>query len=398
MNQTPDPHRRPPTGRPPEQRPRYPQNNQGAPHRTGSDPSGQRPTPTPVQNVRAERRAKQRTTLLAIFVVIALTLCLVIGLIFSELKTSVDDLNDKNGNKTSENTSSTTSASESNTTTTTANAMEMTVVQKNRTDMGTGDLILVDADHAYTFPSSTTHLISLYGNIPYAEGTTTRLYQLRKTYSLERTTHEALNKMMQDFYTQFGSGEIIVNWAYRSLSDQQSQYDEYVKDYPGYTDSQIKELLRGVVDTPGYSEHHLGTCVDLKISSEAGNKALESNSAYFSWLTENCWKYGFIFRSPANGSNSPSDSYNPYYFRYIGLPHAYYIHQNGICLEKYLDILRTSTSPTGEHLEISPDGGTTYEVYYVSASGNITDVKVPKNYPYTISGDNDSGFIVTVTK
>ena len=94
--------------------------------------------------------------------------------------------------------------------------------------------------------------------------------------------HEALNKMMQDFYTQFSSGEIIVNWAYRSLSDQQSQYDEYVKDYPGYTDSQIKELLRGVVDTPGYSEHHLGTCVDLKISSEAGNKALETNSAYFS--------------------------------------------------------------------------------------------------------------------
>ena len=38
-----------------------------------------------------------------------------------------------------------------------------------------------------------------------------------------------------------------------------------------------------------------------------------------------------------------------------------------------------------------------YEVYYVEATADGTmSVPVPENYPYTISGDNMKGFIVTV--
>ena len=37
-----------------------------------------------------------------------------------------------------------------------------------------------------------------------------------------------------------------------------------------------------------------------------------------------------------------------------------------------------------------------YEIYYVPMTGDSTTVSVPKNYKYTISGDNVGGFIVTV--
>ena len=90
-------------------------------------------------------------------------------------------------------------------------------------------------------------------------------------------------------------------------------------------------------------------------------------------------------------------SYEPYHFRYVEIPHAYYIVNNGLCLEEYLEQLSTTTSPEGEHLTISVDGGATYEVYYVKASGGTTEVPVPADYPYTVSGDNMNGFIVTVT-
>ena len=47
------------------------------------------------------------------------------------------------------------------------------------------------------------------------------------------------------------------------------------------------------------------------------------------------------------------------------------------------------------------DDGRSYEIYFVPA-GNALDpsvaVPVPSNYPYTISGNNYSGFVVTVTR
>ena len=81
----------------------------------------------------------------------------------------------------------------------------------------------------------------------------------------------------------------------------------------------------------------------------------------------------------------------------MDIPHAYYMTENGLCLEEYLDELATTTSPDGTHLTIEVDGGSTYEVYYVKASGGTTEVPVPADYPYTVSGDNMNGFIVTVT-
>ena len=42
--------------------------------------------------------------------------------------------------------------------------------------------------------------------------------------------------------------------------------------------------------------------------------------------------------------------------------------------------------------------GGSYEVYFVPATPGTTRVPVPVGYDYTLSGDGESGFIVTVSK
>ena len=89
----------------------------------------------------------------------------------------------------------------------------------------------------------------------------------------------------------------------------------------------------------------------------------------------------------------------------MGIPHATYIEQNGLCLEEYVALLKNNHSTTNgtnvKMLSVDTDGNgqANYGVYYVPAqtAGDITAVPVPKDHAYTISGDNIGGFIVTVT-
>ena len=280
--------------------------------------------------------------------------------------------------------------------------MKMTALQLTDKDISTGNLQLINADRAYVFPTHTSNLVNVFDNRPYItldNGTKTRVYKVRNgNQALDKTALQALNDMINAFYEQYKTTDMLVTWAHRTFEEQQDLYDLYVADYPGYSDAQIKQLLKSQVDTAGYSEHHLGTAVDLKLYTDSGvTYTLDDEPGYFSWLKQNCWKYGYIHRYPSEKAAVTGVSYEPYHFRYVEIPHAYYIVNNGLCLEEYLEQLSTTTSPEGEHLTISVDGGAIYEVYYVKASGGTTEVPVPADYPYTVSGDNMNGFIVTVT-
>jgi D-alanyl-D-alanine carboxypeptidase len=83
---------------------------------------------------------------------------------------------------------------------------------------------------------------------------------------------------------------------------------------------------------PGTSEHELGICVD--ISSEEGDNA--SAGEVWSWLDENCWKYGFIKRYPNNKSQITGVRGEPWHYRYVGTEAAEEIMEKGVTLEEYL--------------------------------------------------------------
>ncbi len=132
------------------------------------------------------------------------------------------------------------------------------------------------------------------------------------------------------------------------------------------------------------------------VYAELSDTKYPNGQALSDWLNANAHKYGFVRRytedkKPITGHEGSIGQY-----RYVGYPHSHIMKQKNFCLEEYLEELKKYTF--GEnHLTITGEDGHTYEIYYVKHAGDNTNVPVPASLPYTVSGNNTDGFIVTVT-
>ena len=242
-------------------------------------------------------------------------------------------------------------------------------------DTKKGDLLIVNKNSAaFDFTANTeSRLVSMTNEIPSADGTP--LYSLRNAdMKASRAALTALNKMIEDFYAQSNNKaaatKLYIWSAYRSLDAQNAL---------------------GTSTKGGYSDFHTGNL--FEITYDNSSTSISQNNAY-DWLFQNAYKYGFIMRYPEAKSSITGVSDFDNAFRYVGIVHATYMYEMGLCLEEYVSSLRsyTETSP----LYISVDG-TIYEVYYMSASvEGETVIKTNFKNGTTISGDNAGGFIVTV--
>ena len=247
-------------------------------------------------------------------------------------------------------------------------------IDKNTSEIGAGDLVLIDKDHIYKFPSMT--LDTLYGNMSSS-------YQIsNSSLSLKLSAINALNKMMDAFAAETGFTNAIVTSAYRSFDTQNGLYESYPNS----------------AAMPGCSDYHTGVTFMLEgyIDDASGIFSL-SNRQEGSWLKGNAAKYGFIFRFPSEKKSITG--YNlPWQLRYVGVPHATYMLENDLCLEEYLALLAESYRYSDTHLTVNCADGMTYEIFYVEgADEGIVKLPVPSNRDYTVSGDNIGGFIVAVT-
>ena len=255
----------------------------------------------------------------------------------------------------------------------------------SQADMHKGYLILVNYQNAYSFDTD-FKMKTIYGN-------KNLCYKVRDTLvQVESTVLDQLNAMMEAFEKDTGKHDILVNSTIRTKEEQeeiyQSRVDEYGEDYAAE-----------YVSLPGYSEHHTGLALDLTVYDD-NNQAhsFDEATSYPEWLNSNGQKWGFIQRYKADKIDITKISYESWHYRYVGKPHAFYMNKNSLCLEEYIDALRGFTFD-GKHLQITDDEGANWEIYFVKASSDgDTEVPVPKNYPYTVSGNNVDGFIVTVQK
>ncbi|MGP0584420.1 M15 family metallopeptidase [Paenibacillus timonensis] len=157
----------------------------------------------------------------------------------------------------------------------------------------------------------------------------------------------------------------------------------------GYRDEQKQDELYRQMGSKlalpaGYSEHNLGLSLDIGSSQAEMNVAPEGQ-----WLKENAWKYGFILRYPDDKTAITGIQFEPWHFRYVGLPHSAIIHENGLVLEQYMDYLK-------EHKSVSLTvQGHNYQVFYYPVSKDQT-IRVPAQGKYELSGNNMDGIIVTV--
>ncbi|MDE5835322.1 MAG: M15 family metallopeptidase [Ruminococcus sp.] len=201
--------------------------------------------------------------------------------------------------------------------------------------------------------------------------------------------YEPMASMIFDFYDATQISNILIYGAYRSTEFQQSLYEADL------IETGAEESTR--VAKAGYSEHESGLAFDFTTFPDYDYQG----QGEYSWFTENCYKYGFIMRYPENKEQLTKIQYEPWHFRYVGLPHAYYMTKNNLCLEEYIDMVITKYYyQANEHLEFTDDSGNEYEVYFVLSddASDVTTIPVPTGKKFEVSGTNVNGFIVTVYK
>jgi zinc D-Ala-D-Ala carboxypeptidase len=106
--------------------------------------------------------------------------------------------------------------------------------------------------------------------------------------------------------------------AYRSFDTQSALKTEYKQTYGSGANTFSADQ--------GYSEHQLGTAVDL--TDKAGDAAQTSfkDSQAYTWLQNNAYKYGFELSYP---SGNDYYIYEPWHWRFVGIDLATDLHTKG---------------------------------------------------------------------
>ena len=118
--------------------------------------------------------------------------------------------------------------------------------------------------------------------------------------------------------------------AYRSWQTQNTMYKNRLKKNHGKDD--------GWVSKAGASDHQTGLGADVIPKSwikAAGMNSKMAKEPECQWMAEHCSEYGFIIRYPEDKEDVTEIHYEPWHVRYVGIPAATYIMENGLCLEEF---------------------------------------------------------------
>lgn len=110
--------------------------------------------------------------------------------------------------------------------------------------------------------------------------------------------------------------ELLIASAYRSFGTQASLKSNYSVSY-GSGANQFSA-------DQGYSEHQLGTTVDLTTSEIGAVFSKFADSDAYLWLQDNAWKFGFVLSYPENNTYY---KFEPWHWRYVGKALAKFLHE-----------------------------------------------------------------------
>ncbi len=131
---------------------------------------------------------------------------------------------------------------------------------------------------------------------------------------------------------------LFVREGYRTYQDQKQILEERIQQYrdEGYSRSEAKKLAEEYVAIPGTSEHELGIAVDINADTSKC-----SSDAVYTWLADNAYRYGFIKRYPEDKVEITGAKNEPWHYRYVGVEAAQEIQEKGLCLEEYIELLKS---------------------------------------------------------
>lgn len=143
-------------------------------------------------------------------------------------------------------------------------------------------------------------------------------------YQMQPAASAALTQMFAAA-TAAGAGAMEAQSSYRSYSAQAADHAALVaRDGLTVADNESARA--------GYSEHQTGLAVDIApVPSDGCNLEIcFGNMSQGKWLAANAWRFGYLLRYPADKVAITGYQYEPWHFRYIGIPLATEMHNEGV--------------------------------------------------------------------
>lgn len=155
-------------------------------------------------------------------------------------------------------------------------------------------------------------------------------------YQVDARCVDALEQMLADCRAAGFSPAVCS--AYRTEQEQRLLFNRETARWMalGMPLTEAQRAAAKSTAVPGTSEHQTGLAVDLVDSNYWGLDEAQASMPAQKWLMEHCWEYGFILRYPSDKEAVTGIVYEPWHYRYVGLQAARTIHEQGLCLEEYL--------------------------------------------------------------
>ena len=220
-------------------------------------------------------------------------------------------------------------------------------------DVNTGNLVLADKEHKYSYEFSDSDLE------PWG------------AYRDEHCEKNENNKNINGYYMNDKSAMKLKKEAMAAAHNMLVDAEAAVKK---------DDIL--IAFTYGYNEKNseeFNTALMFTLANYDGDTI---DAEYTKWLDANATSYGFV--KTLEGAA----------YRYVGVEHAKYMADQKLTLADYIAYLKENTNHE-KGLQLTGADGETYYVYYVTAKSGDS-IKVPAKGDYTISGTNEGGVIVTV--
>ena len=239
----------------------------------------------------------------------------------------------------------------------------------NNTSLCEGGLMLVNAWHFVPDYFSEDNLISV-GN---ASG-----WDIPVTDSSIRLFPDAFNALQSIYNDAVAGGltDYIVREAYRSNERQTELFTARMDALSDkYSGTILTEQAKKTVNYPGTSEYQTGLSFRMRLYNSkdpAVAKQKFQQTEQGKWFTDNCWKYGIIFRFPSDDYPNSSWEDKSYktgvsmhldLYRYVGEPHALVMKVMGYCLEEYVEFLTDHP-----HISIYENDVLRYEIVRINVN------------------------------
>ena len=274
-----------------------------------------------------------------------------------------------------------------------------TIITVNRSDVMNNGMLLVNEWHSRPDDFSEENLVSI------GKYTSGKLQVDNYNLQLFPVAIDALVSAVNDAKA-LGYENYIVEEAYRSWDAQNELFNKYMEKYAdSYTGDALIERTKRDVNYPGTSEFNSGLAFTLRLYKKGDaevNKSTYVNTAEGQWMSENCWKYGLVFRFPktdypvkgtADKSYKTGVSVSLRAYRYVGLGNAAVMHTLDLCLEEYIEYLQEHP-----HIAVFEDGALRYEIIrqYVGDEASSFQIQVTNRAKGYVSSLDNMGGVITV--